>query len=178
MDTITHALIPVILTRLVAKRASWLGRWGLIAIGIAGALPDLLTPHITLESRLSSWSHGIPFWAVSAIGMILASICSRGRIHLKLSIVMTGAYLFHILSDAISGGVNFLCPYRDWIWGDYWVHPIVWIPCDIICMLACYLMFRILPVLRLRRQAEQITSADRLQPAISNPRPPYRPAAE
>lgn len=178
MDTITHALIPVILTRLVAKRASWLGRWGLIAIGIAGALPDLLTPHFTLESRLYSWSHGIPFWIAFTLVVTSASICSRGRIPFRLTIIMTSAYLFHILCDAISGGVNFLYPYRDWIWGDYWVDPILWIPFDIVCMLTCYWMFRILPGLRLRHKAKQITAADMFRPTNSNSSSPCRPAEE
>ena len=154
MDTVTHALLPVILTRAAfGKRATWLGRWGLVAIGIGGALPDLLTPHLSLESRLSSWSHGLPFWLLLTAGVISASLASRGRFDFRLATMVSGAYLLHILCDAVSGGVNFLYPYRDLVWGGYWVDPIYWIPLDILCISICYWLFRIAPALRSRQQA-------------------------
>jgi hypothetical protein len=153
MDTVTHALLPVILIGAVAGQKPWLGRWGLVAVGAAGALPDLLSPHLSLEARLSSWSHGLPFWLLFTIGVVSAALISRRRFDLRLAVAVSGAYLFHILCDAVSGGVNFLYPYRDLVWGAYWVDPVFWIPLDVICILACYWMFRVLPALRLRRQA-------------------------
>lgn len=46
MDVFTHALAPVVLTKLLFDRPSWLGRYGFLLIGIAGDLPDLLNPHL------------------------------------------------------------------------------------------------------------------------------------
>jgi hypothetical protein len=156
MDTVTHALLPVILTRtIVGRQTTWLGGLGLVAIGIGGALPDLLTPHLSLESRLSSWSHGLPFWLLLTTVVISASLASRGRFNLRLAAIVSGAYLLHILCDSVSGGVNFLYPYRDFIWGDYWVDPIYWIQLDILCISICYWLFRVVPALRARQQAEE-----------------------
>jgi len=160
MDTVTHALIPVIFVGLVAKRAEWLGRWGLVGIGIAGALPDLLSPHLSLEARMTSWSHGIPCWLAISTILILGAVLGRRRFSLRLAMCFSGAYLLHIMCDAVSGGVNFLYPFGDWIWGDYWVDPSWWVPLDVICLLLAYLLFRILPGLKTQREAEQSGASD------------------
>jgi len=160
MNTITHALIPVICVRLIARHPKWLGRWRLVQVGLAGALPDLLNPHFSLEARMTSWSHGLPFWfAVSTI-LVVGSIIGRGRLSLQGAICMSMAYLLHIACDAISGGIDFLYPFGSWIWGYYWVDPLWWIPLDIILILLAYLLFRILPVLKNRRKAEQVGAGD------------------
>lgn len=155
MDIFTHALLPVILTNAISKRSDWLGRRGLVAIGFAGALPDILCPHLSLEARMTSWSHGIPCWIALSIFVILVAVFTRGKISICLALVLSGAYSLHIFCDAISGGVDFLYPAGSWTWGRYWVDPVWWIPLDIVCFLICYWMFRIAPELRLRRQAEQ-----------------------
>jgi hypothetical protein len=154
MDTVTHALIPVICVGVVARHARWIGRRGLVGIGIAGALPDLLNPHLSLESRMTSWSHGIPCWLVLSVLLVVISRFNRGRLSTRLALCLSGAYLLHMICDAISGGVNFLYPYGEWIWGGYWVDPSLWVPLDIICILICYLMFRILPALKARKQEQ------------------------
>lgn len=146
MDTVTHALMPVIFTRFAAGNAKWLGRRGLIAIGVAGALPDLLNPHLSLESRMTSWSHGIPFWLVLSALLMVGSLASRGGFSVRLALCCSGAYFLHLFCDAISGGVNFLHPLGKWIWGAYWVDPIWWVPLDIVCVLTCYMIFRAMPL--------------------------------
>ena len=155
MDIFTHALLPVILTGVATKRRDLRGRWALVAIGIAGALPDVLSPHLSLEARMTSWSHGIPCWAALTIAMILVALGSRGKISVVLALVLSGAYLLHLLCDAISGGVNFLYPFGNGIWGDYWVDPIWWVPLDVICFLSCYWMFRYAPLLKSRRSSKK-----------------------
>jgi hypothetical protein len=160
MDTVTHALLPVICTGLVAGNAKWLGRWGLVGIGIAGALPDLLTPHLSLEARMTSWSHGIPCWLAFSSVLIICSIFIRRGFSTRLALFQSGAYLLHMACDAISGGVNFLYPFGNWTWGDYWVDPIWWVPLDIICVLTCYVMFRFLPGLNARRAARSPSMSD------------------
>lgn len=155
MNTVTHALIPVICVRLMARPGTWLGRWGPVKIALAGALPDLLNPHLSLEARMTSWSHGIPAWLAFSAILITLSLLSQRRFHLGLALCLSGAYLLHIACDAISGGVNLLYPLRDWVVGDFWVHPIWWVPLDVTFILLCYFLFRVIPNLRaIRKQKE------------------------
>jgi len=154
MDTVTHALIPVICLRLAAKNQMWSGRFGYIHVGIAGALPDLLNPHLSLESRMASWSHGLPFWFGLSVLLLLVSLFMRNRLPLPLAACMSTAYLLHIACDAISGGVNALYPLGTWVVGYYWVDPLLWIPIDIILIVVSYFLFRILPGLKNGRKAD------------------------
>lgn len=142
MNTLTHALAPVILAHVVLSRSKRLGAWSLVAIGVAGALPDLLTPHMTLESRMASWSHGLPCWAAFTGILFVISLLSKQRISNRLAWVLSLSYLFHLICDAVSGGINVLYPVKDFVWGAYWVSPMLWIPLDIVCLLTCYYLFR------------------------------------
>lgn len=150
MNVVTHSLLPVIAAATLPGTARP-GCKGLIAIGIAGAMPDILNPHITLEARMSSWSHGLPFFALFALCVITASGLSQGKIPLRLGLMICAAYLLHLVCDAISGGINWLHPVANLAWGGFWVHPLLWIPLDIICLLTCYVLFRWLPMVRALR---------------------------
>jgi len=156
LNTVTHALAPVVICHLAFGRGKWRGKYGLIAIGVAGALPDLLSPHLSLESRMESWSHGLPAWlGFSIIVFALAAFgCRRdarvtwpGRLARSLSFplaaALSAAYLFHLICDAISGGINWLYPVTDFFWGDYWIDLRLWIPIDVVLMLLAYYLFRI-----------------------------------
>lgn len=146
MDTITHALAPVILTRLVFGKAPWIPRYGLVAIGLAGALPDLLNPHLSLESRLSSWSHGLPFWGGLTASLLVFAVIRPRLLPVRLAVFLSAAYLFHMICDAISGGINWLYPLDTFVWGDYYVDPLWWIPLDVVLVLVAYYMFRLAPL--------------------------------
>lgn len=156
MDTITHALMPVIAVHSLFRGAKWLGRFGLPAIGLAGALPDILTPHLSLESRMASWSHGLPFWLAFTACVVFSTWVSKERMSLKLACAISAAYLLHLACDAISGGINWLYPAGDYIRGGYWVSPLLWIPLDVVCVLWCYYLFRLRPVLEKKRQAPRV----------------------
>lgn len=151
MDTVTHALAPVIIAHVCLARPERFGRWGLVAIALAGAMPDILSPHLSLESRMTSWSHGLPFWSALTFGLLIASWATKRKLSLRLSVILSLAYLFHLICDAISGGINWMYPVADLIWGQYWVSPIFWIPLDIVCVLVCYYLFRLRPHLRKSR---------------------------
>jgi membrane-bound metal-dependent hydrolase YbcI (DUF457 family) len=155
MNTVTHALVPVILAHVAFSRSKKLGAWSLVAIGVAGALPDLLNPHLTLESRMTSWSHGLPFWAAFSVALFLISFLSKQRISNKLALILSFSYLLHLICNAVSGGINVLYPVKDFIWGKYWVSPMLWIPLDIICVLVCYYLFRFRPLWARRRGLAQ-----------------------
>ena len=153
MDAVTHALAPVIIARLGFRRSLPVGRFGYPAIGLAGALPDLLAPHLTLEERMESWSHGLPFWLLFTLLAISVPLLFK-KSPLRLSCALSSAYLLHLVCDAVSGGVNWLFPVRDFVWGQYWVSPLLWPLLDILLILQCYLLFRYLPLRARRRQAE------------------------
>jgi len=146
MDVFTHALAPVIVTKLSVGHPPWIRKYGFIVIGLFGALPDVLNPHLSLAARLSSWSHGLPFWGGLTVSLFLLSIIRRSWIDPKLATVLSLAYLFHMICDAISGSINWLYPLGDFIWGDYYVDPIYWIPLDVVCFLITYYLFRIAPM--------------------------------
>lgn len=153
MNTITHALLPVILAHVALPEEKRFKRWSLVAIGFAGAMPDLLTPHMSLESRLMSWSHALPFWAALTVAVYFIPLFAKNRFSNKLALALSLAYLLHIFCDAISGGVNFLHPVANFIWGRYWVSPLFWIPLDFICMMMVYYLFRFRPLWERRKQA-------------------------
>lgn len=154
MNTVTHALAPVILAHVVLSRSKRLGAWSLVAIGVAGALPDLLTPHMTLESRMISWSHGLPSWAAFTGILFVISLLSKQRISNRMAGIMSLSYLLHLVCDAVSGGINVLYPVKNLIWGAYWVSPMLWIPLDILCLLTCYYLFRFRPLWARRLEAK------------------------
>ncbi len=133
-------------------------------IGIAGALPDILSPHLSLEARMTSWSHGIPCWSLFTFGMLLIAVFSRKKMPVRLALLLSGAYILHMICDAVSGGVDFLYPLGHWTWGDYWVNPIWWVPLDVTCFLTCYWMFRIAPAMKRKMHAKQGVS-----PGCSSP---------
>ncbi len=110
---------------------------------MAGALPDILTPHLSLEARFTSWSHGLPAWLTFTALLFLAAVIRRDVLNLPLAVAMSLAYLFHLACDAISGGINWLYPIKDHFIGGYLVDPVFWTPIDVVLLLATYYLFRI-----------------------------------
>ena len=146
MDTITHALAPVILTRLAFGKPAWMPRFGLVAIGVAGAMPDLVNPHLSLAARMTSWSHGLPFWGGLTVVLLGFALVKRRLLPVRLAVLLSAAYLLHMVCDAISGGINWMFPVGNFVWGDYFVDPVWWIPLDVVCVLTAYVMFRLVPL--------------------------------
>ncbi len=151
MNTVTHALAPVLLIRWIAGKRSWPGGKNLILIGIAGALPDLLNPHLSLEARMASWSHGLPCWMAFTLVLAGVSRWKSDALAPGIAAAMSLAYLFHLICDAISGGIDWLHPIGSLAWGAYWVSPLLWIPLDVFLILAAYATFRALPNYRKAR---------------------------
>ncbi|RYD25985.1 MAG: hypothetical protein EOP87_23490 [Verrucomicrobiaceae bacterium] len=118
----------------------------LLAIGLAGAMPDLVSPHLSLAARMTSWSNGLPFWGGLTVLPVIVSMIKPRLLPLKLAALLSTAYLLHMACDTISGGINWLYPVGSFMWGDYYVDPVWWIPLDVVCVLTVYVMFRLMPL--------------------------------
>ncbi len=151
MDIFTHALAPVILIRLFVGKQPWLRPWSLVAVGLAGAMPDLLNPHLSLEARHTSWSHGLPFWVVFSLLVWVVTRFGKLASSWKLALLISLAYLFHMICDSISGGVDWFYPTGSLLVGGYFVDPIYWVPLDVILFLTTYYLFRLAPMLEKAR---------------------------
>lgn len=112
MFIVTHTLLPVCLAlgvenaSLVTGRGHVFPRWGLATIGFFGALPDLCSPHLSLEARYSSGSHTLWFLGVLLpLGAMTAVFFEReGR--WKLAIGCWLAAALHLASDAVAAGIR------------------------------------------------------------------------
>ena len=153
MDTPTHALIPVIaygLARLpVLRRESHGAKRSIyrnaVLLAVAAALPDLINPHVTLEERWHSWSHGLPAW-LGFTGLAIATAWLRPNwLSWKWAVGMSIAYLSHLFGDAIAGGIAWAYPLNDSVIGAYYVPPSWWKPLDVACVVAAYVIFRVVP---------------------------------
>ena len=155
MDIFTHALAPALLAHNFVGRKKAFSRKDLVLIGIAGALPDLLNPHLSLDARMHSWSHGLPGWLVISLLFVGLSKIRRVGLSTRVAVIMAFAYLLHMVCDAISGGIDWLYPSGSFVWGEYWVDPTLWVPLDIVLVLIAYFQFRIIPMRRKLAQARR-----------------------
>ncbi len=154
MNVFTHALAPVIICRCLLARKMPIKPLQYMMIGLAGAMPDLLNPHLSLDARLTSWSHGLPFWLLVTIVLLFATRIKKLCLSTQLAVIFSLSYLFHMFCDSISGGINWLYPWREFLWGEYWVAPGYWIPLDIFCILSVYYLFRFKPLIEKVKQAK------------------------
>ena len=156
MNTVTHALLPIVAIcayqRLKPKTVPF-KNWQLFFVGVLGAAPDLLNPHLSLQSRHQSWSHGVTAWLALTVLLTLLIYIIPKRVTIKASIMMSLAYLLHMLCDTVSGGIGWLQPFSDDIIGAFYVSPFFWIPMDIVLIFAIYLHFRI--PLKAKAQADK-----------------------
>lgn len=118
----------------------------LVVVGLFGALPDLLNPHLSLESRLSSWSHGLPFVACLAVLLLLACIPARSPLTPAKAGYLLLAYVLHLVCDALSGGIAYLYPLRHDVIGDAYIPPgLWWFFSDFVHIITAYVLLRLLP---------------------------------
>lgn len=133
-------MMPVILARQVnlrrAKRQApeiFTGKQILI-LGIAGILPDLLSPHIWLDQRHSAYSHSLVVLVIFSLISLLILRKNKGLATLSIA-----AYALHIFCDYISGGIPLLLPFNNEIYAQYWLlPPIDWVIADITLFLGIY----------------------------------------
>lgn len=152
----THALLPVCGCLLVENRsvAAGGGRFfsmaGLGCIAFFGVLPDLCTPHLSLEARHASWSHTVWFMAglLPLVG-ILAALFRKGS-RLRMGVLMWLSAGLHLAADAVSGGIAWLYPWRLDVIGKAWISAEYWIAFDAFFILLTWFFLRVLPHLEAR----------------------------
>lgn len=117
MNVITHAFAPVAVALAVDVARIYGGRQPifparrLVAIGCAGALPDLLYPHLSLVARYSSWTHTV--WFLLAAYPVFALICRKwfGERSVLMTQILWLAAATHLATDMVSNGIRPLYPY-------------------------------------------------------------------
>ena len=147
----THTLLPVCLglalenASLAKGKGHFFPAWTLPVIGLFGALPDLCTPHISLEARYSSWSHTVWFLAdLLPVCAMAASFFPKGS-RLKVAAALWLASLLHLAADAVAGGIAWLQPWRPDIIGDYYIPPGQWYWWDAAFLLLAWVLLRLRP---------------------------------
>ncbi|MFC4994665.1 metal-dependent hydrolase [Rubritalea tangerina] len=145
MNTVTHALLPVVaicLYQRFRKSDFSLNKFQYALITFAGAAPDLFTPHFSIASRYSSWSHTLPALITFTVILLTTASFKFKTLTTKVAVFMVVAYSLHLACDALSGGIPWLLPYSDAILGDYYISPSLWIPFDVILVFTTYILAR------------------------------------
>lgn len=156
MFIVTHTLLPVCLglgvesASLAGGRGHVFAPWGLAAIGLFGALPDLCSPHLSLAARYTSWSHTVWFLiGLLPVCAMLATFLSReGR--WKTALACWLAALLHLASDAVAGGIAWRYPWSPEILGAYHIPSSQWLWYDIGFLALTVLLVRLRPLAEAR----------------------------
>ena len=152
----THALLPVCGCLAVDHLSMLAGRdrvfparslWWVAGFG---ALPDLCSPHLSLEARYSSLSHTVWFLVLMIPAAVLAASFMESSVRLRVALACWAAAALHLAADAVSGGIAWLHPWRDDIIGAYHIHPAHWVFYDILFVVLFWLLFRLAPRLEAR----------------------------
>lgn len=151
MFVVTHALLPVLAAQ-CAQAASLATRQrllfaqtrSLVAIGVAGAAPDLLSPHLSLAARYASWTHNVWFLLGTIPVIFLLGRFFDPASRRLTCVCLWLAVALHLTTDACSNGINWLyplrheilgtplIPFRLWIWSDLLVLSLVTIAAPVI----------------------------------------------
>lgn len=142
----SHFAIPVIaatlvdLGRLAVGRRRLFTNRELFLVGLFGVLPDLLSPHLRLSARLTSWSHTL--WFAAGALPVLAVLFGRTRRAGRWRMTAFGwtAILLHLLADAVSGGIAPLYPLTGFRWGWYLVPWPLWGEIDVATLTATLIL--------------------------------------
>jgi len=150
MNIIAHSLLPVVVKQLCELRhvsgleyRNQVKGW--IAIGIAGSLPDVLDPHLTIWARYDSYSHTWLFVSGFVLAGIIIFLIARGKWYERLSLWCVLAYLLHVTGDIASGGIDFL--HTGNVIGDWWLIAELWPVLDLFLLMGFILLNR-----KIRRQ--------------------------
>lgn len=137
MTIIAHALAPVLAVTVVdairvqTGKRKYFSLRQLIAIGIAGALPDILGMHFSLQGRYSSWTHNIWFLiGIYPVYLLIAKRFFKDK-WLLLTNLLWAATAFHLYIDIRSGGIKLFNPFGSVV-GDYLIPWPYWVMADLV----------------------------------------------
>jgi len=156
MFIVTHTLLPVCLglavenVSLATGRGHVFPRWGLVAIGVCGALPDLCSPHLSLEARLASASHSVGFLGLMLPLCAMAAVFFEKDGRWKLALACWLAAVLHLAADAVSGGIPWLLPWRSELLGGSWIPSDHWLAYDAVCLVLTVVGLRLRPFAEVR----------------------------
>jgi hypothetical protein len=145
MDIISHVVYPVLAAQSVnifhnLKHKESLFKWKpLLLIGICGGLPDLISPHTSLEARYNSVSHNI--WFLLVLAIISALLALKIPKHRTLICFCFFAAVFHLLCDLFAGGINLYGPFGMKVIGRHYLPFQYWIPFDLTGILFLFIPF-------------------------------------
>lgn len=152
----THALLPVCGCLAVDHLSMLAGRdrvfparslWWMAGFGL---LPDLCSPHLSLEARYSSLSHTVWFLALMIPAVALVASFMEPAIRFRVATACWAAVALHLAADAVSGGIAWLHPWRGDIIGAYHIHPAHWVMYDMGFVVLFWLLFRLAPRMEAR----------------------------
>ncbi|MEP4078979.1 metal-dependent hydrolase [Haloferula sp.] len=161
----THALLPACLAlttddlRLAVRRGEAFPEWSIPLIALFGALPDICTPHLSLDARYSSWSHTLAFLAALLPVCIWVSTLFPKDRRLLVAFSCWLAAFLHLAADAVAGGIPWLMPWvmptvtpneRIGILGEFYIHPNYWIFSDAFFVILTWILVGLRQSLRRR----------------------------
>jgi membrane-bound metal-dependent hydrolase YbcI (DUF457 family) len=117
-------------------------------VALCGVLPDVLSPHLYLDSRHTALSHTLWAFAVFAAAALLLRRFRPALLPAPLALLCICAYGGHILCDYLTGGVAFLYPCSTKISGKNHLPYWLWITCDGLLILYFYMIYRWIPLRR------------------------------
>ena len=150
MNVLTHALLPALLAAPLLRRTTpreFYVSGGIVAL--AGALPDVLTPHLSLAARYASWSHSVFAYAGFNVVLVALGFALRHRISGRVWLLASLAYALHLFGDALSGGIAWLYPVSTEIVGRRLILYRYWILIDVVLLVVAIIVFWWLPLLRI-----------------------------
>jgi hypothetical protein len=142
MNVLTHALLPAILAAPLLPRTPPRADFVLGGIvALAGALPDVLTPHLSLAARYASWSHTVYAWAGFSVFFVVLGLVLRRRELPRVLLLASLAYALHLCGDAFSGGIAWLYPFSTEVIGRRLILYRYWLLLDVVLLAAALIVF-------------------------------------
>lgn len=149
MTPVSHALLPVFLGQHWIPQRDRIPNVRTVSIvSLCGVLPDVLSPHLTLDDRHTSLSHTA--WAALLFGVVIARLAWRlpKLFPPAFARLCFAAYAGHLACDAITGGIPLFYPISPAVFGKNYLPYWLWITCDGALLLYLYLVYRWLPLRR------------------------------
>lgn len=149
MTPVSHALLPVFLgQRWIPHHNRVPAIKAVLIVAFCGVLPDLLSPHLSLDARHTALSHTV--WAFLAFSLVVGLLAWRWPTVFSrpMTVLCVVAYGGHLLCDAITGRVALFHPFWPAIQGKNVLPYWLWIACDGSLLLYLYLVYRWLPLRR------------------------------